>query len=78
MFGRKTRKATTTTTATVNTVTYSASDNTPHGVSVRFAGSPLWVEPTVWQPTRSAAESIAASMRRDHPDWTVEVVRKVV
>lgn len=75
MFGRKTRKATATT--TVDTVTYSASDNTPHGVSVRFAGSLMWSEPTVWQPTRSAAESIAASMLRDHPDWTVEVVRKV-
>lgn len=77
MFGlrRKARKAQ----AQVETVearTYNASDYTPHGVAVLFAGSPLWVEPKVWQPSRSAAEDIARQMRRDHPEWTVEVVRK--
>lgn len=76
MFGRKARKAQAQ--AQVETVeTYSAADYTPHGVSVLFGNSTVWTSPSVWQPSRAAAEEIARQMRRDHPEWTVQVVRKV-
>lgn len=78
MFGlkRKARKVKAQPEAQVESYTYSASDYTPHGVSVLFAGSPLWVRPAAWQSNRFEAERIAAQMLREHPEWQVQVVRK--
>lgn len=76
MFGLKKKAKVQAQPEVVETYTYSAADYTPHGVSVLFRNSHLWVEPTVWQPSRAAAEEIARQMRREHPEWTVEVVRK--
>lgn len=77
MFGRKARKARKATTVeTVEARTYSALDYTPHGVAVMFPGTYTYVRPAAWQKSRSAAEDIARQMRRDHPEWLVEVIRK--
>lgn len=80
MFGRKARKAKArkaqAQAQAQDTYTYSASDYTPHGVSVLFPGSPLWVRPAAWQSTRQQAEDIARTMLREHPEWQVQVIRK--
>lgn len=78
MFGRKNRKArkAQAQVETVEARTYSAADYAPHGVSVLFAGSPLWVRPAAWQSTRMEAERIAEQMLREHPEWQVQVIRK--
>lgn len=75
MFGRKSRKAQTETLPTTAT-TYSASDYTPHGVSITWGTTGVWSRPQVWQSTRFAAEELARQIRRDHPEWRVEVIRQ--